>query len=78
MATGGVLRGVEEKLYRGAAGGILGQVAIVKRSFVGGLTDDRLLRLTGRACKAVSQSLHMLAGELDDLRDQLARLERGR
>jgi len=70
-----ILRELEEKLYRGAAGGILGQAAVVQRSFLGGLTQDRVLRWTGWACGVLSESLTMLAGEIDELREQLARLE---
>ncbi|HTZ10081.1 MAG TPA: hypothetical protein VMB72_13475 [Acidimicrobiales bacterium] len=75
MDQGGILRDVEEKLYRSAAGGVLAQAAVVQRSFLGGLTQDRVLRWTGWACGVVSESLTMLAGEIDQLRDQLARFE---
>ena len=77
MTQASILREVEEKLYRGAASSFLGQAAIVNKTFVGEIANDKLLRLTVKLFEAVSESLHMLASEIDELRDQLTRLETG-
>jgi hypothetical protein len=75
MTQGELGRQVQEKLQEAAASSYLGQAAIVNKSFVGEFGNDKLLRLTVKLFEAISESLVLLSGEIEDLAGRVAELE---